>query len=95
MYDQFARLMTKVNFNEYITVNYFCTYIYSCLACFWFSSSTPTKGERLRVFFYQDGVQVANDLQWFPDDQRHLNMNGKNLDSFARLCQCRTEPRDY
>lgn len=24
------------------------------------------------VFFYQDGVHVANELQWFPEDQRNL-----------------------
>ena len=29
------------------------------------------KNEDFRVFFYQDGVQVANDLQWVPDDQRN------------------------
>jgi tRNA 2-thiouridine synthesizing protein D len=45
---------------------------------FGLAQALHTKGETLRVFFYQDGVQVAKHLQWFPDDQRHLNMNGKN-----------------
>lgn len=30
------------------------------------------KNQEFRVFFYQDGVSVANALQWVPDDQRHL-----------------------
>ncbi len=35
--------------------------------------------EEFRVFFYQDGVQVANDLQWFPDDQRNLKQEWQKL----------------
>ncbi len=30
------------------------------------------KKQEVRVFFYQDGVTVANALQWVPDDQRNL-----------------------
>src|SRR5690606_32404525 len=30
------------------------------------------KNQEFRVFFYQDGVSVANALQWVPEDQRHL-----------------------
>ena len=30
------------------------------------------KKQPFRVFFYQDGVAVANNLQWVPDDQRNL-----------------------
>lgn len=30
------------------------------------------KNQPFRVFFYQEGVMVANALQWQPDDQRSL-----------------------
>ncbi|TCM66436.1 tRNA 2-thiouridine synthesizing protein D [Acinetobacter calcoaceticus] len=30
------------------------------------------KKQQVRVFFYQDGVMVANELLWVPDDQRNL-----------------------
>ena len=37
------------------------------------------KSEAFRVFFYQDGVAVANELQWAPDDQRNLKTEWQKL----------------
>lgn len=45
-----------------------------------------TKGETLHVFFYQDAVQVANSLQWFPDDQRHLTHEWQKLSIRLPVC---------
>lgn len=39
-----------------------------------------------RVFFYQDGVSVANALQWVPDDQRHLTHAWQALDIRLPVC---------
>lgn len=44
------------------------------------------KNEHFRVFFYQDGVYVANDLQWVPDDQRHLNKEWQKLKIRLPVC---------
>lgn len=38
------------------------------------------------VFFYQDGVSVANALQWVPDDQRHLTHAWQALDIRLPVC---------
>lgn len=37
------------------------------------------KKEDFRIFFYQDGVMVANALQWVPDDQRQLTKEWQKL----------------
>ncbi|WPO66073.1 sulfurtransferase complex subunit TusD [Acinetobacter haemolyticus] len=42
--------------------------------------------EEFCVFFYQDGVQVANDLQWFPDDQRNLKQEWQKLGIRLPVC---------
>ena len=44
------------------------------------------KHQDFRVFFYQDGVQVANDLQWFPDDQRNLKLEWQKLNIRLPVC---------
>ena len=44
------------------------------------------KSEDFRVFFYQDGVQVANNLQWFPDDQRNLKQEWQKLGIRLPVC---------
>lgn len=40
----------------------------------------------VRVFFYQDGVQVANALQWCPDDQRDLKHEWQKLGIRLAVC---------
>ena len=42
--------------------------------------------EQLQLFFYQDGVQVANELQWFPDDQRNLKHEWQQLGIRLPVC---------
>lgn len=44
------------------------------------------KQQDFRVFFYQDGVQVANALQWQPDDQRSLSKEWQQLDIPLPVC---------
>lgn len=44
------------------------------------------KHEDFRVFFYQDGVMLANCLQWAPDDQRNLGQEWQKL--MIRLPVC-------
>ena len=44
------------------------------------------KQETFRVFFYQDGVSVANALQWVPDDQRHLTRSWQDLNIRLPVC---------
>ena len=44
------------------------------------------KNEQFRVFFYQDGVQVANSLQWVPDDQRNLTTEWQKLAIRLPVC---------
>lgn len=44
------------------------------------------KGENFRVFFYQDGVNVANALQWVPDDQRKLSIEWQKLGIRLPVC---------
>lgn len=39
-----------------------------------------------RVFFYQDGVLVANALQWVPDDQRNLATEWLKLEIPLPVC---------
>lgn len=44
------------------------------------------KNQDFRVFFYQDGVLVANALQWVPDDQRDLSKEWQNLAIRLPVC---------
>ncbi len=44
------------------------------------------KQEDFRVFFYQDGVTVANALQWMPDDQRQLMKEWQKLSIRLPVC---------
>jgi tRNA 2-thiouridine synthesizing protein D len=44
------------------------------------------KDQDFRVFFYQDGVTVANRLQWVPDDQRNLAMEWTKLNIRLPVC---------
>ncbi|BFM35298.1 sulfurtransferase complex subunit TusD [Acinetobacter towneri] len=44
------------------------------------------KNEAFRVFFYQDGVAVANELQWVPDDQRNLKTEWQKLSIRLPVC---------
>lgn len=50
------------------------------------AQSLQAKGEIFRVFFYQDGVQVANNLQWSPDDQRSLTQEWQKLNIKLPVC---------
>ena len=53
---------------------------------FGLAQALQNKHEEFRVFFYQDGVQVANDLQWFPDDQRNLKLEWQKLGVRLPVC---------
>lgn len=44
------------------------------------------KNQPFSVFFYQDGVQVANNLQWIPDDQRNLKQEWQKLNIRLPIC---------
>ena len=44
------------------------------------------KQESVRVFFYQDGVAVANTLTWVPDDQRNLTREWQKLGIRLPIC---------
>ena len=44
------------------------------------------KKQPFRVFFYQDGVHVANRLQWQPDDQRNLSQEWQKLAIRLPVC---------
>ena len=50
------------------------------------AQSLHEKHEEFRVFFYQDGVSVANDLQWVPDDQRNLKTEWQKLSIRLPVC---------
>ena len=50
------------------------------------AQALKSKNEAFRVFFYQDGVTVANALQWVPDDQRHLTQAWQALDIPLPVC---------
>ena len=53
---------------------------------FGLAQALQNKHEEFRVFFYQDGVQVANDFQWFPDDQRNLKLEWQKLGVRLPVC---------
>ena len=44
------------------------------------------KQEAFCVFFYQDGVSVANALQWVPAHQRHLTRSWQDLNIRLPVC---------
>lgn len=44
------------------------------------------KKHEVRVFFYRDGVCVANQLQWVPDDQRNLSHEWVKLGLRLPVC---------
>ncbi len=44
------------------------------------------KNQAFRVFFYQDAVMVANQLQWVPDDQRNLTKEWQKLAIRLPVC---------
>lgn len=44
------------------------------------------KKQEFRVFFYQDGVAVANNVQWTPDDQRNIAIEWAKLDIRLPVC---------
>lgn len=50
------------------------------------AQALQSKNEEFRVFFYQDGVSVANDLQWVPDDQRNLKTEWQKLSIRLPVC---------
>lgn len=43
------------------------------------AQALKNKNEDFRVFFYQDAVMVANNVQWQPDDQRSLTHEWQKL----------------
>ncbi len=44
------------------------------------------QNEIFRLFFYQDAVQVANLLNWVPDDQRNLTHEWQKLNIRLPVC---------
>ncbi len=50
------------------------------------AQSLIAKKEEVRLFFYQDGVQIANAFQWVPDDQRNLTLEWQKLQIRLPVC---------
>lgn len=50
------------------------------------AQALKSKQREFRVFFYQDGVHVANGLQWVPDDQRNLTAEWQKLAIQLPVC---------
>ena len=50
------------------------------------AQALKVKNEAFHVFFYQDGVAVANSLQWSPDDQRNLTLEWQKLSVRLPVC---------
>lgn len=44
------------------------------------------KQHRVSVFFYQDAVSIANQLNWQTDDQLNLQQQWQNLDIDLPVC---------
>ncbi|OTG87143.1 sulfurtransferase TusD [Acinetobacter sp. ANC 4558] len=53
---------------------------------FGLAQALKNMNEEFRVFFYQDGVYIANNLQWVPDDQRNLKNEWQNLSIRLPVC---------
>lgn len=50
------------------------------------AQALKAKNQDFRIFFYQDGVTVANNLQWVPDDQRNLSSEWQKLNIRLPVC---------
>ncbi len=50
------------------------------------AQALKAKDQPFRIFFYQDAVQVANNLQWVPDDQRNLSVEWQKLAIRLPVC---------
>ncbi|AWL28935.1 sulfurtransferase complex subunit TusD [Acinetobacter defluvii] len=50
------------------------------------AQALQAKNQDFRVFFYQDGVTIANNLQWLPDDQRNLLKEWQKLKVRLPVC---------
>ena len=50
------------------------------------AQALQAKNQTFRVFFYQNGVFVANQLQWVPDDQRSLTQEWQKLAIRLPVC---------
>lgn len=50
------------------------------------AQALQAKNQNFRIFFYQDAVTVANNLQWLPDDQRHLTHEWQKLAIRLPVC---------
>ncbi|SPL69929.1 Sulfurtransferase TusD [Acinetobacter stercoris] len=50
------------------------------------AQALKAKNQDFRVFFYQDAVSVANNLQWVPDDQRNLTTEWQKLSIRLPVC---------
>ena len=50
------------------------------------AQALKAKNQDFQVFFYQDGVTVANNLQWVPDDQRNLSVEWQKLNIRLPVC---------
>ena len=50
------------------------------------AQALKSKDQEFHVFFYQDGVLVANALQWVPDDQRNLTSEWQKLGIRLPVC---------
>lgn len=50
------------------------------------AQALKAKQQKFRVFFYQDAVCVANNLQWVPDDQRNLTIEWQKLAIRLPVC---------
>lgn len=50
------------------------------------AQALKAQNQDFRIFFYQDGVTVANSLQWVPDDQRNLRVEWQKLNIRLPVC---------
>ncbi|WP_173910703.1 sulfurtransferase complex subunit TusD [Acinetobacter sp. Marseille-Q1618] len=50
------------------------------------AQALQAKNQDFRIFFYQDGVIIANNLQWLPDDQRNLLKEWQKLTVRLPVC---------
>ncbi|NNP73387.1 sulfurtransferase [Acinetobacter defluvii] len=50
------------------------------------AQALQAKNQDFRIFFYQDGVTIANNLQWLPDDQRNLLKEWQKLRVRLPVC---------
>lgn len=50
------------------------------------TQSLIEKNQDFQIFFYQEGVYVANTLNWVPDDQRQLTKAWQQLNIRLPVC---------